>query len=198
MGISKILSVLLISTVAACSGAAEKTELTQRSPEERCLELENRWDVAQQSLVKAEGRYESSWLYHVADTFNPLTNGSDDNLKLAKTQEQRASENYMAFGCMDLNKLQINSAFKSEVPVRNKPEEDKVLPPVQETRLAPAAPAVNPVSYQQSYSQGYNQNPYAPQQSYNQGYDIRQMGSQQLASQQPFAQQPQLIGYASY
>jgi len=129
----KIFSIFLISTLAACASGGEK-KLSMKTPEQRCTELEQKWDVAQQELTIAEGREDGSWLYHVADTFNPLTNSSDESLRMAKSQEQRTRENYITFGCIELNKMQMQSAFNTEIPKQNMVEHKQA--------------SVEPVSYQ--------------------------------------------------
>lgn len=170
----KMLSVLLVSTLAACSGGGDKAELVSRTPEQRCLELEHRWDTAQQSLVKAESRNEGSWLYSVADTFNPLTNNSSGNLELTKKQEQRARENYAAFGCMDLNKMKIESAFRTEVPMRGEVE---LLEPAQQ------------LSNSNDASAGYQEHSFGQQLGY-QTYNQAPAGVQDYAQNSLFAFPP--------
>lgn len=118
MDSKKIFSMFLVSTLVACAGGSGKEGLSERSLEQRCLELEHKWDIAQQDLAYAEERANSSWLYQMADTFNPLTNSSDESLSRAKAAEQRAHENYAAFGCLDLSKGQIKSSFNIEQPAQ--------------------------------------------------------------------------------
>ena len=62
---TKIFSIFLISTLSACSSTGENLKLAERTPEERCMELEHKWDVAQQELTYAEGRVDGSWLYSI-------------------------------------------------------------------------------------------------------------------------------------
>lgn len=116
----------VIMTVTACAnGNHENLELETRSAEKRCLELEKRWDEAQIALLRAENRQTSSWIYHVADSFNPLTSDSDETLQIAKTQEQRTRENYYDSGCTELNKYQIKSTFDNqpaEAKLEKKPQ----------------------------------------------------------------------------
>lgn len=109
----KIVSLFLISTLAACASGSGGDGPSKRSPEERCMELEHKWDVAQQELTAAEKRADSSWLYHMADSFNPLTNSSDESLERARSNEQRAHQNYLAFGCLELNKRQISAVLEA-------------------------------------------------------------------------------------